>query len=56
MAIAVVVLVGFGLARLWAAELVTGSFAGYMLGALIVAAISGADDAVQVKKGRELDT
>ncbi|MBI3913917.1 MAG: hypothetical protein HY327_06995 [Chloroflexi bacterium] len=48
LAIAAIVLIGFGISRLWAAELAPGSFAGYILGALIVAAISAADDVVHV--------
>ncbi len=46
-AIAAIVLIGFGISRLWAEDLALSPFAGYLLGALIVAAISGADDVVQ---------
>lgn len=44
LAIAAIVLIGFGISRLWAEDLALGSFAGYMLGALAIAAISGVDD------------
>jgi UDP-N-acetylmuramyl pentapeptide phosphotransferase/UDP-N-acetylglucosamine-1-phosphate transferase len=44
LAITAIVLIGFGISRLWAGDLALSSFAGYMLGALAVAAISGVDD------------
>jgi len=44
LAIAAIVLIGFGIARLWAEDLALSSFLGYMLGALVVAAISAVDD------------